>query len=261
MARNEFTYSQIWYETFLETIPEAATLAEVAFVRRHFPVARFSSLLDLCCGTGRHAGHLAATGYTVTGVDENTAALAIARERFPAIEFHPLDMRRLRSLAMTFDGVINLWHSFGYFDEETNLDILRAVYELLAPGGRFLIDIYNREHFASLPAVSESQRGGRTIQTTRTWEGNRHRVRLVYDGGLEETIEWIMYSPSEFSALCAQAGFQPVLACAWFDESIEISPAHARMQFLLERSWDTKFSAIKYTRTALSASFGKDVVS
>ena len=41
--------------------------------------------LELQCGTGEAAAELAELGATVTGVDESTEALALARERWPSI--------------------------------------------------------------------------------------------------------------------------------------------------------------------------------
>jgi cyclopropane fatty-acyl-phospholipid synthase-like methyltransferase len=53
------SFSQTWYATFLDSIPAEITTAELDFVERWLPVERFPSLLDLCCGSGRHATPLA----------------------------------------------------------------------------------------------------------------------------------------------------------------------------------------------------------
>jgi SAM-dependent methyltransferase len=58
--------------------------------------------LDAACGTGRHAGHLAALGHDTIGVDANHAMLRVARERFPAVDFRD---GRLESLPVPDDSI------------------------------------------------------------------------------------------------------------------------------------------------------------
>jgi SAM-dependent methyltransferase len=76
-------YSPTGYELFLRPIAPEQTEREAAFVAGWLPRPAFTSVLDVCCGTGRHARALASCGYSVTGVDANAAALAEAR-RVPA---------------------------------------------------------------------------------------------------------------------------------------------------------------------------------
>jgi len=229
-------YSREWYETFLDPIPTATTRAEIVFVERQLPLVSFPAILDLCCGPGRHAAALSQIGYRVVGVDANESAVQIARARCPGASFTVCDMRSLDSLATSFDGVVNLWHSFGYFDDEANRDVLRQVRAVLRPGGRAVFDIYNREHFANRPTEEITERGGRQIRTARSWSGSRHRVALEYDGVPGDHFEWRLYSPSEFREQCTSAALETLLACAWFDEATPPSPEHARMQFVVERA-------------------------
>src|SRR5207249_2737003 len=48
-------------------------------IRRHAPQAK--RILELGCGTGAHAEHLARMGYSVHGVDQSTIMLARAEAR------------------------------------------------------------------------------------------------------------------------------------------------------------------------------------
>ena len=125
--RNDF--SATWYSVFLDPIPAQDSDAETAFVLRHLPPQEYPALLDLCCGPGRHALRLAAHGYNILGIDKNTQAIAQAQQHaVPHTQFLARDMRDLRAIDATFDGVLNLWHSFGYFDDVTNQDILRQIH-------------------------------------------------------------------------------------------------------------------------------------
>ncbi len=72
-------YSPAWFDTFLSTYDSARTEAEVAFLARQFPQPDYQTVLDVCCGPGRHAIPLSRSGYRVTGVDRDAASLAAAR--------------------------------------------------------------------------------------------------------------------------------------------------------------------------------------
>jgi SAM-dependent methyltransferase len=232
-ARGDF--SPTWYATFLDSIPAEITQVELGFVERWLPSERFPSILDLCCGSGRHALPLARRGYRVLGVDHNAAAIAKARGEHCDAEFRVHDMRELASLSSIFDGVVNLWHSFGYFDDATNAGVVRQVAQLLRPGGRAIFDVYNREHMERLPPSERGTRAGVEFTTTRRWEGHRLRVTIDYERGGQDEIEWRLYSANELARLCSDAGLETLQRSAWFDESLAPSPEHARMQLVVER--------------------------
>jgi SAM-dependent methyltransferase len=48
------------------------------WVQRYAPLIPGGAVLDLACGTGRHARHLAALGHSVIAVDRDPEALALA---------------------------------------------------------------------------------------------------------------------------------------------------------------------------------------
>jgi SAM-dependent methyltransferase len=224
MALNEF--SPEWYRIFLDPISAESTGAEIEFVARQLPPAEFPSLLDVCCGPGRHAGALVALGYQVLGVDVNAEAIARARAAVPDAEFRARQ-RELGSLDRHFDAVTNLWHSFGYFDDATNERVLGAMAARLRPGGRLLLDVYNREHFERQPAEQVAERNGVRIHTVRSWRGPRLRVELDYDGAPGDRLEWRLYTPDELARVLEAHGLRVRLASAWFRETLAPSPEHA----------------------------------
>lgn len=230
------SFSADWFSIFLDAIPPPQTDAEVAFITRQLPLSSHPSILDLCCGPGRHAIPLARHGYRIVGIDTNDAQISRAAAAAPTnAAFRTHDMRQLDSLRETFDGVINLWASFGYFDDATNESILRQITARLRHGGRAIIDLYNRDHMITMPAIEEAERGGVQVRTERSWSGKRLRVLLQYSTGAGDAYEWQVYTPGEFATLCGEVGLEPVVICAWFNESMAASAEHARMQFVLER--------------------------
>src|SRR5260221_4703226 len=120
-------------------------------IREHHPRAK--SVLDLGCGTGRHASLLARMGYEPTGVDRSSEMLAVDRSASPSADprkdspgarggdapfLHPEfvqgDIRAAR-LSKRFDVVISLFHVMSYLT--TNDDLLAAfatAREPLQPG-------------------------------------------------------------------------------------------------------------------------------
>ena len=91
-----------------------------------------------------------------------------------------LDMRRLPFADASFDAVLNLFHAFGYLEDETQDELVLAeVARVLAPGGRFLLEVANREALvragttATSPAMTTawscSRNGPLTCVPAGTW--------------------------------------------------------------------------------------------
>jgi SAM-dependent methyltransferase len=119
-----------------------------ALVRKHAPNA--ARLLELGCGTGAHAEHLARRGYSVHGIDMSETMLAGAAARKASLppdlarrlSFGKGDVRSVRTGA-TYDAVISLFHVMSY--QTTDADLKAAfdtAAEHLAPGGVFLFDFW-----------------------------------------------------------------------------------------------------------------------
>lgn len=106
-------------------------------------------ILDAPCGPGRHALALAASGYEVTGVDRCQTFIAMARDAATragaTAVFQVGDMRQPVS-AQPFDAVLNLFTSFGYFDDpKDDLAVLTAARSALRPAGVFVLDLTTHE--------------------------------------------------------------------------------------------------------------------
>lgn len=119
--------------------------AEAAFaaglLRGRRPDAR--TLLELGCGTGRHAALLAASGFEVTGVDRSEGMLAKARAAGPDCSFLCGDIREL-NLGRRFDAVTSLFHVMSY--QTTDEDVAAALATAAAhlrSGGLFLFDFWH----------------------------------------------------------------------------------------------------------------------
>ena len=102
-----------------------------------------AKIMDLACGKGRHAKYLNKLGYEVTGVDLSPESIAYAKNfENDTLHFEVHDM--CKPYPRQFDGVFNLFTSFGYFEsEEDNLRTIKAIKSNLKENGRGVIDFLN----------------------------------------------------------------------------------------------------------------------
>ena len=117
-------------------------------IHQYRPTA--STILDLGCGTGKHASAFASSGYAVNGVDMSESMLERAvelKKSLPPsvaqrVNFRLGDIRTYRD-SSKFDAVVALFHVFSYCT--TNAD-LRAVFETaryhLNPDGLLIFDYW-----------------------------------------------------------------------------------------------------------------------
>lgn len=107
-----------------------------------------AKILDLACGKGRHSKFLHKLGYVVTGVDLSPSSIAYAKQfESENLHFEVHDM--CLPYPDKFDAVLNLFTSFGYFEEEEdNLRTIKAIKAELREGGFGVIDFLNAEYLA-----------------------------------------------------------------------------------------------------------------
>ena len=167
-----------------------------AHIRKQAPQAK--RILELGCGTGAHAEHLARIGYTVHGVDMSEAMLVRAEARKSTLppevaarlSFGLGDVRTVRT-GETYDAVISLFHVMSY--QTGNAD-LEAVFETasvhLLSGGIFLFDFwYGPAVLTQLPEVRVRRLEDEGIKVTRIAEPELHMNENVVDVNYTVFIE------------------------------------------------------------------------
>ncbi len=129
-------YDTVYLAMGKDYAAEAKTLHELATRNKR---TQGNNLLDVACGTGLHAGHLAEF-YRVEGLDIAEDMLSVAREKHPGIEFHQGDMRKFE-LHKQFDVVTCLFSAIGYMKTVTQLGQAIATMERhLLPGGVLFVE-------------------------------------------------------------------------------------------------------------------------
>ena len=206
------------YRTVYPHRDQKSARAEVAWVHE---LGMGGRVLDLCCGFGRHALALRELGVDVIGMDLSADLLGDAStlEGGEALEGRLTrgDARALPFADGSFDGLVNLFSSFGYFGSTGDLEVLDEVTRVLRSGALCLFDLMLPSKIRE-GLVPESQREtdvGLLIERRSLEEGGRRVVKRVRlegsDGELREWREDVrLYEPSDFDGLLAEAGLELV---------------------------------------------------
>ena len=121
-------------------------------------VKKNQTFLDLACGTGRHAVYLNKKGFRVKGIDLSKQSLMQAKKyENETLRFELQDMRRF-SFKEKYDVVLNLFTSFGYFENnDDNQQVFQNVEKVLKKNGYFIIDFLNVHKVANNLQVNEKK--------------------------------------------------------------------------------------------------------
>ncbi len=214
-----------WEEMFGEDylramakISDEQIATEVDFIEDSLGVAKGGTMLDLACGTGRHAIEFARRGYQAVGFDLSLTMLARAadeaQDRDQKLNFVQGDMREM-PFENAFDGVYCWNTSFGFFDEEKNASVIGKVHRALRAGGQFVLDVVNRDFIAShAPSLVWFEGDGCVCMDEMQidWITSRMRVKrtMMIDDGRSKEIEYSIrvYSLHELGKLLHDQGFR-----------------------------------------------------
>jgi len=145
-----------WYEELFENYANKyeqevfvkGTIGECDFIEQEINFNKSLKILDIGCGTGRHAIELSKRGYKITGVGLSESQLARAREKAQKqkirIDFLKHDARNLPFLneydlvMMLCEGAFPLMET-----DEMNFDILKGATQALKKHGKIIFTTLN----------------------------------------------------------------------------------------------------------------------
>jgi SAM-dependent methyltransferase len=174
-----------------------------------------SLVLDLACGVGRHSIALAKHGFRVVGVEISPVYIAKAEE-LAAMEglsgscrFVHGDMRKLKEFlgGHGFDAAICMFTSLGYYDAETDRDVLTQVKELSTGRGVLFVEMMNRGYAErSLTRKKYSMVGDMLRLEESSFDKEASRLRAVWRllGHADQTLS--TSAPSVSTTGCTLAG-------------------------------------------------------
>jgi SAM-dependent methyltransferase len=145
-----------WYEALFDNYGKKydsevfvqGTMGECDFIENEIDCNRKARILDLGCGTGRHAIELTKRGYAVTGVDLSASQLERAKEKAAALGLN-VDLRRHDARELPFENEFDLVIMLceGAFPlmetDEMNHRILQNVGRALRSGGKLIFTTLN----------------------------------------------------------------------------------------------------------------------
>jgi SAM-dependent methyltransferase len=208
-----------WYRiAFGELYPvvyphrDVAEAARVA--ARLAPLVRAARpALDVACGNGRYMDALLSSGVDIYGVDLSEYLLGEAARRRLAGRVVYGDMRALPFRDGAFGAAINMFTSFGYFDDEDNARALREIARVIGPGGTFLLDFINAGRAREfLRPESRRDAGDAAIREWRELSGDgrvlEKRVEVSWPG--REPVRYAehlrLYDLAELTAMLGACG-------------------------------------------------------
>lgn len=191
MSKKEWFAS--WFDTpYYHSLYQKRDLDEAKlFIRNlvgNLELKKDSRILDLACGKGRHAITLHEMGYNVLGVDLSENSIKEAKKNCKErLEFRVHDMREILT-GESFDAVVNLFTSFGYFEDMAdNESVVRSVNSMLKPGGIFVIDFMNAAKvIAQLTSDEEKICDGILFRIRRSYDGSFIRKEIKFNAAGED---------------------------------------------------------------------------
>jgi 2-polyprenyl-3-methyl-5-hydroxy-6-metoxy-1,4-benzoquinol methylase len=145
-----------WYESLFENYGQKydcepfaqGTIGECDFIEKELGCNKSLKILDVGCGTGRHAIELSKRGYNVTGIDLSESQLKRAREKAKA-ENLSLDFQRQNARSLPFESEFDIAimlceGGFSLMEtDEMNFEILTSVTKALRPPAKIIFTTPN----------------------------------------------------------------------------------------------------------------------
>lgn len=193
---------------------DAKTLVELILENIDVPLT--GKILDLACGPGRHSILFAQKGYKVSAVDLSKNLLKVALDCAVKsdvnVNFIEADLRNL-CIKPKFDLVVNLFTSFGYFeDDKENFKLFGRAFYFLNDYGYFVLDFFNKDYLKkNIVAKSEEYIGHSKIIQERKIEGERviKKITILNNGNKRNFMESVrIYSKDELITEIENKGFK-----------------------------------------------------
>lgn len=202
-----------WFgEEYLQLYPhrnDAEAERAVELIGRTVRLEPGWRVLDVACGAGRHARAFDAAGARCIGVDLSRTLLRLAR-RVTAAPLVRADMRQLPIRSGSMDLTVNLFTSFGYFDQDA--EHTAALNEMIAtvrPGGWFVIDFLNPAAVRRQLVAEESlDLAGSSVRVSRSVSPDgRYVCKSIHAGQGRSYRERVrLFEPEQMSDMLEAGG-------------------------------------------------------
>ncbi len=217
-------FDELYLKTDARSVcDDALTRREIDCIQQVLKLEADERILDLCGGQGRHALELARRGFgRVFLLDYSQHLLVLGQKRAAeekrGVRFVRGDARQTGFRQRSFDTVLVLGSSFGYFVEDReNHRILAEAARVLDSGGRLLLDLPDADFVVKnfCPETSHEVDDDLTVERCRELRKGviccRERVLSKRRGLVREnTYCTRLYGRHEIAGLLTAAGFVEV---------------------------------------------------
>jgi 2-polyprenyl-3-methyl-5-hydroxy-6-metoxy-1,4-benzoquinol methylase len=220
-----------WYETLFQNYAKKyeneiftkGTIGECDFIELEINKNKVFSILDIGCGTGRHAIELTKRGYNITGIDLSESQINYAKNKAKQenlqINFQIQDARNL-TFNKNFDLIIMLCEGgFPLMEtDEMNYEILKNAKKSLKKSGKFIFTTLNGlfplyhsvEKFCAAESIDGATYRSNTFDLMTFRDHNI--TEILDDDGNQKKLKCNerYYVPSEITWLLKSLGFQKI---------------------------------------------------
>jgi SAM-dependent methyltransferase len=166
-------------------------------------------ILDLGCGTGQLTAQIAATGAATCGIDHSVEMINQARANYPDLAFAVADARTFQvesQVESQYDAVFSNAVLHWVLEPDP---VIRAVYQALKPGGRFVAEFGGRGNVGAIMAALDQVLGQKPVWYFPSISD--YTVRLEQQG-LEVTQAVLFDRPTELTGETGMANWLEMFA-------------------------------------------------
>jgi len=253
------------------------TSFEINYFTRIMDFKPEQRILDLCCGQGRHSIELAKRGFeNVEGLDRSRflihKAKTISKKEGINCHFREGDARKLPYSPDSFDVILILGNSFGYFESvNDDFKVLKEAFRILRPWGKILIDLtdgnYVKDNFQ--PRSWEWIDKNLFVCRERTLSLDKQRLisrEVINDVNKGVLVDQFyaerLYSQSTISEILEKAGFSEITFHGTIkpesqrDQDLGMMERRIIVSAIVKKEWTQLKKRIKPTERKISVIFG-----
>jgi D-alanine-D-alanine ligase len=222
-------WSNIFNSLYLKTDADVVedlniTRKEVDLFSKILNLTTDDTILDLCCGQGRHALEITKRGFKVEGLDRSRyliqKAKASAKKENLNVKFKEGDARKLPFPPDSFEVVMMLGNSFGYFETvQDDLRVMKEIFRVLKPWGRLLLDVTDGEYLKQKFQARSWEWINKKLFVCRERSLSADRQRLISREVITDVTKGViadqfyaerLYTKDDLLTLLKEAGFSDV---------------------------------------------------
>jgi D-alanine-D-alanine ligase len=256
---------------------EKITSQEINYFTKLLDLKSDDSILDLCCGQGRHTIELARRGFqNVDGLDRSRylikKARVTARKNNINCRFREGDARNLPYKADSFNAILLLGNSFGYFESiSDDLKVLKQVHKTLKPWGKLFIDLTDGEYLKANYQPRSWEWIDKELFVCRERSLSLDKQRLISREVITHVNKGVLvdqfyaerlYSEQKIADLLKNAGFSDITLHGTIkpesqrDQDLGMMERRILVSAIVKKEWTPTRSRIKPGRKKVTVIFG-----